>query len=140
MLHHHEKGDWFIEDGQFGIATAYQLKNAECLHRETTPYQTIEVFETTSFGRVLAFDGLIMLTSRDNFFYHEMITHTALFAHPNPKDVLIIGGGDCGTLLETLKHPNIAKVEQVEIDVRVTRICEQFFPELCQSNHDPRPG
>jgi spermidine synthase len=79
-----------------------------------------------------------MVSTRDNFFYHEMITHPALFLHPNPKRVWIIGGGDCGTLREVLKHLGVEHVVQIDIDERVTRLAEIYFPELCESNADPR--
>ena len=86
----------------------------------------------------MTLDGLVMVTDRDNFVYHEMMSHPALFTHPDPKRVLVIGGGDCGTLHEVLKHPSVELAEQVELDERVTRVSEKFFPELCESNHDPR--
>ena len=86
----------------------------------------------------MVIDGFIMLTSRDNFLYHEMMAHPALFTHPDPQRVVIIGGGDCGTLREVLRHLGVKQVVQVEIDERVTRLAEQYFPELCESNHDPR--
>lgn len=108
------------------------------LHDEQSPYQRIEVYETESFGRLLTLDGITMLTSRDNFIYHEMMAHPALFSHPRPRDVVIVGGGDCGTLHEVLKHDDVENVLQVELDERVTRVCERFFPELCASNGDTR--
>jgi len=80
----------------------------------------------------------VMLSSRDNFIYHEMLSHPVLFTHSDPKDVLIVGGGDCGTLLEVLKHQSVCNVQQVEIDERVTRLAEQYFPELCVANNDVR--
>ena len=83
-------------------------------------------------------DGAVMLTSRDNFIYHEMMVHPPLFNHQNPKDIVIVGGGDCGTLNEVLKHDTVVKVTQIELDERVTRVSEQFFPELCVSNNDER--
>ena len=79
-----------------------------------------------------------MVSTRDNFFYHEMISHPALYTHPNPKRVWIIGGGDCGTLREVLKHPSVEHAVQIDIDERVTRLAEIYFPELCESNDDPR--
>ncbi|MBI3546822.1 MAG: polyamine aminopropyltransferase, partial [Gammaproteobacteria bacterium] len=105
---------------------------------EQSSYQKIEVYETETFGTLMTLDGLVMVTDRDNFVYHEMMTHPALFTHPAPKRVLIIGGGDCGTLREVLKHKSVELAEQVELDERVTRVSEKFFPELCESNHDPR--
>jgi spermidine synthase len=79
-----------------------------------------------------------MLTTRDNFLYHEMMTHPALFTHARAKRVVIIGGGDCGTLREVLRHEEVEHAVQVEIDERVTRLAEQYFPELCEHNADPR--
>jgi len=67
-----------------------------------------------------------------------MMSHPALFTHPDPQRVLVIGGGDCGTLHEVLKHKTVTLAEQVELDERVTRVSEKFFPELCESNNDPR--
>ncbi len=114
------------------------LKICEVLHREQSPYQTIEIFETEHFGTLMTLDGLVMVTDRDNYLYHEMMSHPALFTHPAPKRVLIIGGGDCGTLREVLRHAEVEEATQVELDERVTRVAERFFPELCEKNHDPR--
>ena len=86
----------------------------------------------------MVIDGCTMVSTRDNFLYHEMMSHTVLFTHPNPKNVLIIGGGDCGTLREVLKHPGVERAVQIDIDERVTRLAEIYFPELCESNNDPR--
>jgi spermidine synthase len=83
-------------------------------------------------------DGAVMLTTRDNFLYHEMMSHPALFTHANPKRVVIIGGGDCGTLREVLKHPGVQQAVQCDIDEQVTRMAEKWFPELCERNSDPR--
>ncbi len=128
---------WFTEVYDKG-GCAFSLRIQEKLHEEQSPYQRIEIWETTDFGRLMVIDGFIMLTSRDNYLYHEMMSHPALFTHPDPRRVVIIGGGDCGTLREVLKHPGVEHVLQVDIDERVTRLSEQYFPELCDSNHDPR--
>ncbi|ADE16424.1 spermidine synthase [Nitrosococcus halophilus Nc 4] len=128
---------WFTEVCQEG-GLAFSLAIKEKLHEETTPYQHIEIYQTEAFGRLMVIDGFIMLSERDNFFYHEMMAHSALFTHPHPRRVLIIGGGDCGTLREVLKHDRVKEVRQVEIDERVTRLAEKYFPELCESNDDPR--
>ncbi len=129
--------DWFTERCPAG-GSAFALQIHEKLHDEATPFQRIEIYSTTHFGNLMVIDGFIMLTGRDNFLYHEMMTHPALFTHPDPQRVVIIGGGDCGSLREVLKHPGVKHVLQVEIDERVTRLSEQYFPELCESNHDPR--
>lgn len=128
---------WFTESYP-GQGAALSLETVRKLHEEQSPYQKIEVFETANFGRLLTLDGCTMLTTRENFLYHEMMTHPALFSHPKSERVLIIGGGDCGCLLETLRHPGVKHAVQVELDERVTRVCEQYFPELCASNHDAR--
>jgi spermidine synthase len=96
------------------------------------------MFETTDFGNLMIIDGCTMVTTRENFFYHEMISHPALLAHPNPKNVVIIGGGDCGTLREVLKHPGVETVTQIDIDEVVTQMSLKYFPELCESNNDAR--
>lgn len=128
---------WFTEPaGEAGVALSWSIEKH--LAHETSDYQTIDVYQTTHWGHLMAIDGFVMLTSRDNFLYHEMLTHPALFSHPDPRRVVIIGGGDCGTLSEVLKHGNVERCTQVEIDEQVTRLAEKFFPELCESNHDPR--
>jgi len=132
-----DKTEWFTEIcEEHGSAISFRIRQQ--LHEEKTPYQRIEIYETTDFGNLMVIDGFVMLTSRDNFLYHEMMSHPALFTHPDPKRVVIIGGGDCGTLREVLKHKSIEHALQVEIDERVTRLAEQYFPELCESNNDTR--
>jgi spermidine synthase len=129
--------DWFTEVCENG-GSAFSLRVRKKLHDEQSPFQHIEIWETTDFGNLMVIDGFVMLSSRDNYLYHEMMSHPALFTHPDPKRVVIIGGGDCGTLREVLKHPGVEHVLQVDIDERVTRLAEEYFPELCASNHDPR--
>jgi spermidine synthase len=128
---------WFTEMCEEG-GSAFSLQIREKLHEEKTAFQHIEIYSTTHFGNLMVIDGFVMLTALDNFLYHEMMSHPALFTHPQPKRVVIIGGGDCGTLREVLKHPGVERVLQVEIDERVTRLSEKYFPELCQSNDDVR--
>ena len=128
---------WYTEEWA-GQGSAISLKIKDKVHDENSPYQRIEIFETETFGTLMTLDGLVMVTDRDNFVYHEMMSHPALFTHPDPKRVLIIGGGDCGTLREVLRHQTVELAEKVELDERVTRVSEKFFPELCESNRDPR--
>ncbi len=128
---------WFTEQW-LPDGSAFSLKIKRKLHEEQSDFQFLEIYETESFGNLMVIDGCVMLTGRDNFFYHEMMSHPALFTHPDPKKVWIIGGGDCGTLKEVLKHPGVEEVVQIDIDERVTRLAEQYFPELCESNGDPR--
>lgn len=128
---------WYTEQWA-DQGAAISLKIRDKVHDEQSPYQRIEIYETETFGTLMTLDGLVMVTDRDNFVYHEMMSHPALFTHPNPKRVLVIGGGDCGTLREVLKHGTVELAEQVELDERVTRVSERFFPELCEANGDPR--
>ncbi|MDD3518230.1 MAG: polyamine aminopropyltransferase [Chromatiales bacterium] len=118
--------------------TAFSLKIRHKLHEERSAFQKIEVYETETFGNLMVIDGCTMVSTRDNFIYHEMVSHPALFSHPHPRNVLIIGGGDCGTLREVLRHACVETATQVDIDERVTRVSERYFPELCESNGDPR--
>lgn len=129
--------NWFTEVAA-EEGCAFSLKINDKLHDERSAYQRIEVYETAHFGRLMVIDGCVMLSSRDNFIYHEMLAHPALFTHSNPSRVAIIGGGDCGTLSEVLKHSTVKQAIQVELDEQVTRAAEKFFPELCRSNKDPR--
>jgi spermidine synthase len=130
---------WFTELCEEG-GSALSMQIREKLHDEKSAFQHIEIYSTTYYGNLMVIDGFVMLTGLDNFLYHEMMSHPALFTHPDPKRVVIIGGGDCGTLREVLKHPGVQQVLQVEIDERVTRLSEEYFPELCESNNDARAG
>ena len=128
---------WFTEVAPHeGMATSFRIEAR--LAEERSAWQRLEVYRTASFGNLMALDGCVMLTGRDEFIYHEMISHPALFTHADPRRVVIVGGGDCGTLREVLRHSTVAEAWQVEIDERVTRLAEQHFPELVRSNADPR--
>ncbi|MGZ8916537.1 MAG: polyamine aminopropyltransferase, partial [Methylobacter sp.] len=128
---------WFTEKVP-GAESAFSLKFKQKLHEEQSAYQFIEIYETEGFGNLMVIDGCTMLSTRDNFFYHEMMSHPVLYTHDDPKRIWIIGGGDCGTLKEVLKHPSVEQAVQIDIDERVTRLAEIYFPELCASNNDPR--
>jgi len=129
--------NWFIEHFDSG-GTAFGLRIKQQLESHQTPYQHIEMWETDTFGYLMTIDGCTMVTSRDNFLYHEMMSHPVLFTHQHPETVVIIGGGDCGTLREVLRHPEVKHCYQIDIDEMVTRLSEKYFPELCESNQDPR--
>ena len=128
---------WFTEQVP-GAETAFSLKIKQKVHEEQSEFQHLEIYETETFGYLMVIDGCNMVSTRDNFFYHEMMSHPALFTHPDPKRVWIIGGGDCGTLKEVLKHSSVKQAVQIDIDERVTRLAEIYFPELCESNNDSR--
>jgi spermidine synthase len=133
----HDNSIWFTE--VFGDeGTAFGLEINARLAAIQSAYQFIEIYETRTFGKLMVIDGCVMLTERDNFLYHEMMSHPALFTHPAPRRVAIIGGGDCGTLREILKHPDVTEVIQIDIDEQVTRLAEQYFPHLYESSADPR--
>lgn len=93
-----------------------------------TPYQHIRIFEGGHLGRVMVLDGAMMLTERHEFVYHEMLVHPALFAHPAPKRVLVIGGGDGGTLREVCRHPEVEEAVLCEIDEEVIALSKEFIP------------
>lgn len=107
------------------------------IYSGTSCYQKIDVIENDTFGRVLLLDGLVQTTERDEFFYHEMLVHPALLAHPSPENILIIGGGDGGALREVLRYP-IQKALLVEIDGQVIQVCRDFFPWLTPALSDTR--
>jgi len=128
---------WFYENFSYtGSAIGFRITRK--LDEVQSPFQKIEMFESTDWGNIMTIDGAMMVTTRDNFFYHEMMAHAPLFTHANPKNVVIIGGGDCGTLREVLKHKGVETAVQCDIDEHVTRMAEKYFPELCESNNDPR--
>lgn len=132
-----DSSQWFTEQAP-NFGAAFSLKIKQKLHQEQSEFQKLEIYQTESFGNLMVIDGCTMVSTLDNFFYHEMMSHPALFSHPEPKKVWIIGGGDCGTLKEVLKHKTVEQAVQIDIDERVTRLAEQYFPELCESNNDPR--
>ena len=107
--------------------TEFRIKIKKVLFRKKSKFQKIEIFESYDWGNVLALDSLFMVTEKDEFFYHESLVHPLLSSIKNPEKVLIIGGGDGGTLREVLKHP-VREVLQVEIDKEVVDACKKFFP------------
>ena len=126
---------WFSE-ACAGYATSWQLRAK--VYDARSAHQKVVVYETETFGFLMTLDDVVMLSTRDHFIYHEMMTHPALFVHPEPRQAVIVGGGDCGSLCEVLKHSIVRQVVQVELDAVVTRTAERFFPQLCANNDDPR--
>ena len=113
------------------------FKVEETLYSRRSDYQQIDVVRTAGHGRMLLNDGVIMLSERDEFAYHEMIAHVPLFVHPDPREVLIVGGGDGGTAREVLRHPGVSAV-MVEIDGAVVEACRRHLPEVAVALDDPR--
>jgi spermidine synthase len=130
------KGAWLVDQGSPDITTAFRV--SRLLHEEQTAYQHLEIYESPVFGRMLVLDGAVQTTEREEFIYHEMLAHPALCAHPSPKRVLIIGGGDGGALEEALKHP-LDRATLVEIDEAVVRTSRQYLPAVAgKAFDDPR--
>lgn len=116
---------WFVENYDDRASLGLKLKRK--LHEEQSKFQKIEVFETEFFGNLLTLDGLVMLSEKDEFVYHEMISHMPLCTHKNPKKVLVVGGGDGGAIREILKHDSVEEAVLCEIDEGVVRVCREYF-------------
>lgn len=111
-----------------GGNTGLFMKMKKLVYSYQSPYQRIDIFEHPDLGMVFALDGITMMTEVDEFMYHEMLVHVPLFMHPNPKKVLIIGGGDGGSLREVLKHPGIEEAILCEIDPYVIDAARKYLP------------
>lgn len=129
-------GSWFTEKHTKTRGLSFYIEKK--LYHEESPYQTMDIVETTDFGKMMLLDDVIMVTEIDEYVYHEMISHVSLYTHPNPKRVLIIGGGDGGTLREVCKHPEVQTATLVEIDDMVIRGAKQFFPQLAVGFESPK--
>ena len=132
---------WFEEtlytapEGQ-GYAQKFRVERI--VHRRKTEFQDLVIMDTAYFGRVLALDGVVQTTERDEFVYHEMLVHVPMFAHGAAKRVLVIGGGDGGILREVLRHP-VESATMVEIDPDVVDLCKEYLPGLSAGAfEDPR--
>lgn len=127
---------WFTEKqtDNFGITA----KIKRILLSEKTNYQQIEMLETEEWGNMLVLDDMVMTTQKDEFVYHEMVAHVPLFTHPNPKQVLVVGGGDGGVVREVLKHESVEKATLVEIDGKVIEYSKQYLPEVAGQLNDSR--
>ncbi|HBC92813.1 MAG TPA: spermidine synthase, partial [Pelotomaculum sp.] len=117
---------------------ALSCRVSKVLHREKTPFQDMAVVDTLQYGRMLVLDNIIQTTVGDEFVYHEMITHVALNTHPSPKRVLVIGGGDGGSVREIVKHPSIEKVVHCEIDGAVIEVAKKYLPEISCALDNPK--
>ncbi len=127
---------WYTEKQTqaFGITA----KVRETLVAKTTEFQHLAVLDTEEFGRMLVLDGMVQTTVRDEFVYHEMITHPAMLTHPNPRKVAVIGGGDGGAIREILKHDSVERAVLVEIDGEVIAASKKYLPEISSGLEDPR--
>ena len=127
---------FFEKDPYAPIQYTYEVTNI--LHKSKSKFQDIMVFENPYFGKILVLDGVVQITERDEFFYHEMLTHIVMSSHPNPKKVIVIGGGDGGTVREVLKHRSVEKVYFIEIDPDVIKVSKKFFPSVSCGMNDKR--
>lgn len=127
---------WFYENHTPGYEVRWKI--TDILHNEKSDFQQISIMETVEFGRVMILDGALQVSEKDEYIYHEMIAHVPLNIHPAPEKVLIIGGGDGGTLREVLKHQQVKSVDLIEIDRRVVELSKEYFPSMACSYDDPR--
>lgn len=127
---------WFTEehtnDVRFSIRVDKHIESVQ------SDYQKIDVFQTPEFGKVLVIDGFIMLTEKDEFIYHEMITHVPMSVNPDIKNILVIGAGDGGTVRELTRYNSIKKIDMVEIDKKVVDVCMEYIPQTASKLNDKR--
>ncbi|MCZ8538114.1 spermidine synthase [Paenisporosarcina quisquiliarum] len=129
-------GFWFTEKQteNFGIT----MKVNRTLHTEQTDFQLLEMAETAEWGNMLFLDGMVMTSEKDEFVYHEMVAHVPLFTHPNPENVLVVGGGDGGVIREIMKHPQVKKATLVDIDGKVIEYSKKYLPTIASELENPR--
>lgn len=123
-----------LTDLGFGIT----INIKESLYKAKSEFQDIEILETEGLGRLLLLDNLVMTTEKDEFFYHEMISHIPMNSHKCPKQVLVIGGGDGGTIREVLKHDTVERVVLCEIDGLVVEACKKYLPTIACELDNPK--
>lgn len=138
LTHPAIKDGWFREESSLWPGQAMSLQVNKVLHIEKSKFQDVLVFESTSHGNVLVLDGAIQCVENDEFSYQEMIAHLPLNSHPNPENVLVIGGGDGGVLREVLKHPSVKTATLVDIDEAVPRVSKAFLPHMAAGFNDHR--
>ncbi|GFZ21261.1 spermidine synthase [Actinidia rufa] len=129
---------WFSEISPMWPGEAHSLKVDKILFQGKSEYQNVIVFQSSTYGKVLVLDGVIQLTERDECAYQEMITHLPLCSIPNPKKVLVIGGGDGGVLREVSRHSSVEQIDICEIDKMVIDVSKQFFPRVAVGYEDSR--
>lgn len=129
-------GIWFTEKQTENVGITVKINKT--LHKEQTEYQKLDIVETEEWGNMLLLDDMIMTSEKDEFVYHEMVAHVPLFTHPNPEQVLVVGGGDGGVIRELLKHPSIKKATLVDIDEKVIEYSKKFLPSIAGQLDDAR--
>jgi len=127
---------WFKD--KYSSHTILNIKIKNPLFKGRSSCQRIEILESYDFGRMLVLDGIINVTEKDEFIYHEMMVHVPIFTHSNPRKILIIGGGDGGIVRELSKHPQINQIDLVEIDPMVVDKCKKFIPSVSMGFKESR--
>jgi len=132
------KEGWFSEFSSLWSGQTFSIEVEEVLHREKSNFQDVLVLQTKAYGRVLVLDGVIQCTEKDEFSYQEMMSFVPLSCHPNPKTVLIIGGGDGGVAREVAKYPTVESIVQCEIDDKVIEVSKKFLPFMAKGFDSPK--
>jgi spermidine synthase len=127
---------WYSENHTEHVK--FSIKVNKQLYSGQSEFQRIDVFDSPEFGRFLTLDGLMMLTEKDEFIYHEMITHVPMAVHPNPQAILVIGAGDGGVIRELCKYEQITHIDLVEIDEMVVEVSKDYLPRTSCCFDDPR--
>lgn len=127
---------WYTENQTDNVNFSMKVKNH--IYSSQSDFQKIDILDTYEFGRVLVIDNWIMLTEKDEFIYHEMITHVAMASNPDIKNVLVIGAGDGGTVRELTRYSSITNIDMVEIDELVVKASKEFLPFTSNKLDDPR--
>ncbi len=127
---------WFSEYHTKNVR--FSIKVDKQLYSAKSEFQRIDVFHSKEFGNFLTLDGYMMLTQKDEFIYHEMLVHTPMAVHPNPKNILLIGAGDGGAARELARYPTIENIDIVEIDEQVVTVCKEYMPQTACGFNDSR--
>lgn len=127
---------WLTEDERGNMKVSYRIK--EIIFESQSDFQHVMILDSYDFGRMLVLDGVVQTTAKDGYIYNEMISHIPLNIHPKPKDILIIGGGDCGVAKEVVKYSGLHTIDMVEIDKIVVKVCKEHLTEVSGNLNDQR--
>ena len=127
---------WFTENHTDNIR--FSIKVKQHLYSEKSRYQQIDILDSVELGRILVLDGFVMLTEKDEYIYHEMITHVPMATNPDIKRVLVIGAGDGGTIRELTRFKSVEHIDMVEIDQRVVEVCKESAADRVQAGRSAR--
>ena len=127
---------WYTENHTDNVRLSIRIDRQ--LASVQSEFQRIDVFDSVEFGRIMTLDGLLMVTEKDEYIYHEMITHIPMATNPSIKKVLVIGAGDGGTVRELCRYPSIEQIDMVEIDPLVLEVCRKYLPKTACRLDDPR--